>query len=100
MEAPPALPASMAFTSTITDLVNDQAYYFTVSAVDSDGNEGPRSTVVEARPGVTGGAAALAGDTYGCTCQNVDAEGAPGGLAALPGPSSVTRRPRCLRISA
>ncbi len=71
------------FTSTITDLVNDQAYYFTVSAVDSDGNEGPRSTVVEARPGVTGGAAALAGDTYGCTCQNVDAEGAPGGLAAL-----------------
>jgi len=76
--------SASSYTSTITDLVNDQVYYFAVSAVDEDGNEGPRSTIVEARPGITGGAAALAGDTYGCTCQNADAGAtSPVGLAAL-----------------
>jgi MYXO-CTERM domain-containing protein len=74
----------LVFSYEITELVNDVSYYFAVSAVDENGSEGPRSAVVEARPGVTGGAAALAGDTYGCTCQNADTgRGTPVGLAAL-----------------
>jgi MYXO-CTERM domain-containing protein len=74
---------TLTYSTSITDLVNETPYYFAVSAVDSDGNEGPRSTVVEARPGVTGGAAALASDTYGCSCQTVDSGATPVGLAAL-----------------
>jgi hypothetical protein len=74
---------TLSYTYELADLLNETVYYFAVSAVDSDGNEGPRSDIVEARPGVTGGAAALAGDTYGCTCQNVDpGSGVPVGLSA------------------
>lgn len=75
----------------VTALENGTTYSFAVAAIDDDGNEGPRSALVSATPGVTGGAAALAGDPGGCTCSTATTALAPwAALLLLP----ILRRPR------
>ena len=55
---------------TIDQLTNGTPYYFALAALDSQSSEGPRTDVLSATPSVLGGAAALAGDTGGCTCNS------------------------------
>ena len=63
-----AVPIGLPFSVLIEQLANAQPWHFALAAVDVDGNIGPRTAVLSATPSVTGGAAALAGDSGGCTC--------------------------------
>ena len=65
-----AVPIGLPYSTVIDQLANRQAWYFAVAAVDSQGNVGPRTAVLSATPSVTGGAAALSGDSGGCTCES------------------------------
>ena len=65
-----AVPIGLPFSTVIDQLTNGQPWYFALAAVDTDGNIGPRTEVISATPSVTGGAAALAGDSGGCTCES------------------------------
>jgi len=55
---------------TVDNLTNGTSYYFALAALDSSNSEGPRTDVLSATPSILGGAAALAGDTGGCTCNS------------------------------
>ena len=81
-------------TSEITPLANDTTYWFAVAAVDADGGEGPRTDILSATPGATGGVAALTGDP-GCTC-NTSRNRTPAALLLLAFPllALARRRPR------
>ena len=76
-----AVPIGLPFSVLIEQLANAQPWYFALAAVDLDGNIGPRTEVLSATPSVTGGAAALAGDSGGCTCESSFVER---GVAATP----------------
>jgi MYXO-CTERM domain-containing protein len=76
-----AIPIGPPHSVLIDQLENGQPWYFAVAAVDADGNVGPRTDVLSATPSVTGGAAALAGDSGGCTCES---SLVPGGSDILP----------------
>jgi hypothetical protein len=65
-----AVPIGVPLSVIVAQLTNGQPWYFAVAAVDVDGNIGPRTEVLSATPSVTGGAAALAGDSGGCTCES------------------------------
>ncbi len=69
---------------SVQGLTNETTYYFAAAAVDADGNEGPRTEVLSAKPGLTGGAAVLAGETGGCSCETTGAAGSALALILLP----------------
>ena len=66
---------------TVDGLTNGTTYYFALAALDEHDSEGPRTDVLSATPSVLGGAAALAGDTGGCSCNS--SVPADGGLPVL-----------------
>jgi MYXO-CTERM domain-containing protein len=69
------------FSRTISNLINGQTYWFSVAAVDVDGNLGSRTAVLSATPTAAGGAASLAGEPLGCSCSSAPA--APASLLLL-----------------
>jgi len=54
----------------VTGLTNGTTYWFALAARTADGEDGPRTATVSATPSRTGGAAVLAGDVGGCSCNN------------------------------
>jgi hypothetical protein len=77
---------------TFSPLTNEMSYYLAVRAIDSDGQEGPMSQVVEGRPRPTQSAAQLAGETGGWDCNNLGVGGVGFGLLALAGAALRRRR--------
>ncbi len=55
---------------TVDHLVNGTQYYFSLVALDTAGSEGPSTALLSATPNVVGGAAAVAGDIGGCSCNS------------------------------
>jgi MYXO-CTERM domain-containing protein len=83
--APTATVGEETLTEVIDSLENGTTYYVAVTALDAEGNRGPFSEVKTATPAVTGGVAALTGDS-GCSCE-YPADGArhrPSALTLLP----------------
>jgi MYXO-CTERM domain-containing protein len=68
--------AGETLSVTVDKLTNGTRYYFALAAFDSTGTEGPRTDVLYATPSVLGGAAALAGDSGGCSCNSSSQPGA------------------------
>jgi len=62
--------AGETLSVTIDQLVNGTQHYFSLVALDSAATEGPSTAVLYATPNVTGGAAAVAGDIGGCSCNS------------------------------
>ena len=98
-----ALPTTLGATvsTEVSPLANDTTYWFAVAAVDADGAEGPRTQVLSATPGVTGGVAAITGDP-GCSCNTSSPTPGPRGVAlllalGLPLFALARRRPRGIR---
>ena len=95
-----ALPTTLGdtVTSEVSPLANDTTYWFAVAAVDAEGSEGPRTDVLSATPGATGGVAALTGDP-GCTCNTSSPTRSPLLLFVLGLPllALARRRPRSNR---
>jgi hypothetical protein len=82
-------------TVDVTGLTNGTEYWFAVAGRTSDGEDGPRTATQSATPSRTGGAAVLAGDVGGCSCNDsLIARRATTAWALLPLLLMITRRRR------
>lgn len=81
----------------VTGLTNGTRYYFAVAGRGDDGVDGPWTSVLSAIPSARGGAAILAGDTGGCSCNGSFAAGAPVGALFLLAVGPLLRRRRGAR---
>jgi len=84
-------------TVVVTGLTNGTRYWFAVAGRGSDGADGPRTSTLSAVPSARGGAAVLAGDTGGCSCNSSIATGVPAGVLFLLAVGPLLRRRRGAR---
>ncbi len=76
---------SSAHSTSVTGLTNDATYWVAIQAIDTAGNEGPLSDVLEASPEQTCGLVECNGPDPGCSCATSPTPAPGSALLALVG---------------